>query len=118
VERAADAGASGAFSPESLRALLARAASTPPPSEVEQSLLELSSLEFPPLTLPAELPVLPLRNTLLSVGAVAPIQVGRASSLAALEAAQCSVHARAAYAARRDLTSRLRQVIALLPQAP
>jgi hypothetical protein len=31
VERAADAGATGALSPESLRALLARVASTPPP---------------------------------------------------------------------------------------
>lgn len=30
----------------------------------------------------------------------------------------CSVEARAAYAAQRDLTSRLRHVIALLPQSP
>jgi Lon protease-like protein len=88
VERAVDAGATGALTPESLRALLARVASTPPPQEVQQALLEASSLELQAIALPAELPVLPLRNTLLSVGAVAPILVGRASSLAALEAAQ------------------------------
>jgi Lon protease-like protein len=88
VERVAAAGATGALSPESLRALLARVASTPPPAEVQQSLLEASSLELQPLLLPAELPVVPLRNTLLAVGAVAPLLIGRASSLAALDAAQ------------------------------
>lgn len=82
------AGATGALSPESLRALLARVASTPPPAEVQQSLLEASSLQLPPIALPAELPVVPLRNTLLAVGATAPLMIGRASSLAALDAAQ------------------------------
>jgi len=79
VERVADAGATGALSPELLRSLLARAASTPPPPEVEQALLEASSLQLQPIALPAELPVVPLRNTLLAVGAAAPIMIGRSS---------------------------------------
>lgn len=103
VERAAEAGATGALSPESLRALLARVASTPPPAEVQQALLEASSLELQPLTLPAELPVVPLRNTLLAVGAAAPIMIGRPSSMAALDAARQSNGRIALFGQREEL---------------
>jgi Lon protease-like protein len=103
VERAAEAGATGALSAESLRALLARVTQTPPPPEVQQSLLEASSLVIAPLALPAELPVVPLRNTLLSVGSVAPIMIGRLSSLAALAAAQQSGQRIALFGQKQEL---------------
>jgi Lon protease-like protein len=73
---------------ETLRTLLQRAGSMRPP-EVDQALLEASGAPPPaPVDLPAELPVVPLRDTLLSVGALAPIMIGRASSSAAVQAAE------------------------------
>lgn len=55
---------------------------------VEAALVAAAARPLPTLELPAELPLIPLRNALLPVGTVAPIHVGRATSLAALSAAQ------------------------------
>jgi Lon protease-like protein len=85
VERAAQA---ANLTPEALKALLERHAKTPLPKEVEEALLAASQAPPPRVDLPPELPVVPVRNTLLSVGAIAPLHLGRASSLAALSAAQ------------------------------
>ena len=103
VERATTQLAPEALSPESLRALLGRLSSTPPPAEVQQAMLEASSVSVPLIALSAELPVVALRNTVLSVGAVAPIMIGRASSIAALEAAQKSDRRLALFAQKDEL---------------
>ena len=65
-----------------------RHSKTPLPKEVEEALLAASQAPQPSMDLPSELPVVPVRNTVLSVGALAPLMLGRASSLAALGAAQ------------------------------
>jgi Lon protease-like protein len=77
-----------ALPPEQLRALLERVANTPPPAEVLEALQRASSAPVPAVALPAELPLVPLRDTVLTVGAVAPIRIGRAASAAALDAAE------------------------------
>jgi Lon protease-like protein len=77
------------LSPETLRAMMEPHLSSPLPSEVQEALLAAAAEPQPreaPLVSP--LPLLPLRNAALAVGAVAPLSVGRAASLAAVEAAR------------------------------
>lgn len=77
------------LSPETLRALMEPHLSAPLPGEVQAALLAAATEEQPkeaPLASP--LPLLPLRGAVLAVGAVAPLNVGRAASLAAVEAAR------------------------------
>jgi Lon protease-like protein len=72
---------------ETLRALM----SSPLPQEVETSLQHAASLDTSvPFSLPPTLPVVPLRNAVLSVGSVAPLSIGRPSSIAAVQAAQAA----------------------------
>jgi Lon protease-like protein len=71
---------------ETLRALM----SSPLPQEVESSLQQAASLASAPLSLPPTLPAVPLRNAVLSVGSVAPLSIGRPSSIAAVHAAQAA----------------------------
>lgn len=94
LKSAVEAAAGPGLPPEQLRALLERVANTPPRAEVMEALQRATAAppraELAAVALPAELPVVPLRDTLLTVGAVAPIRIGRASSAAALNAAQSS----------------------------
>src|SRR5688572_2671350 len=77
-----------ALPPEQLKVLLERVANTPPSAEVLEALQRASAAPIPTVALPAELPLVPLRDTVLTVGAVAPIRIGRASSAAAVDAAE------------------------------
>ena len=71
-----------------LRALMQTHVPTPLPSEVERVWLDAVALPAPPLTaLAPRLPLLSLRNALLTPGSVVPLVVGRELSLAAVHAA-------------------------------
>jgi ATP-dependent Lon protease len=73
---------------ETLRALL-EPLSAPLPEEVVSILLEAASEEQPDhVAVESDVPLLPLRNALLAVGATAPLSIGRPASIAAVEAAQ------------------------------
>jgi ATP-dependent Lon protease len=62
---------------------------TPPPAEVLAALAHLAQQPLPePPALPADLPLLPLRNALLTAGAVAPLSISRPSTIAAVHAAR------------------------------
>jgi ATP-dependent Lon protease len=56
--------------------------------EVERAMVEAGARPVPRISLPADPPLVPLRNALLSVGAIAPIVVGREASIAAVHAAE------------------------------
>ena len=72
-------------SPEVIRTLAALHPSAPLPDKVQQALLATTAdARIEPVSIPALLPLLPLRNALLAVRSVAPLAVGRDSSLAAL----------------------------------
>lgn len=74
--------------PQTLRALMERHMSAPLPGEVQQALLAASSEEPPRgVHVTPSIPLLPLRNALLVPGAVAPLNIARAASIAAVEAA-------------------------------
>ena len=73
---------------ENLRELMQRHTQTPLPAAVEQALLaEASAAPKPVKKAPERLPLVPLRNSLLSVGAVAPLDLARPTSRAAVERA-------------------------------
>jgi Lon protease-like protein len=79
------------LSPETLRALMQRHLTTAPPEEVQRAMLAAAAEPLPKLTeMPRALPLIPLRNAMLAVGAVAPVMVGRATSIAAVETARRS----------------------------
>jgi hypothetical protein len=86
LKAAVEAKAAG-ISPAALRELMARHGAALEP-EVERAMVAAGTRPVPTLVLPAELPLVPLRNALLPVGAIAPIWVGRTASLAALGAAR------------------------------
>src|SRR5262249_47393428 len=82
---------------ETLQALMERNLGSPLPSEVQQALfreaqqaLSTAMPEQPAKAVSpdAPLPLLPLRNAVLPVGTVAPLNIGRATSIAAIQAAQ------------------------------
>jgi hypothetical protein len=73
------------LSAETLRTLM----SSPLPREVEQALVRAISSEMrDPVALASALPLLPLRNAVLSVGSFAPLSIGRPTSLAAVATAR------------------------------
>ena len=73
---------------ETLRALL-EPLGLQLPEEVKSILLAAAAAEQPAhSTVVSPLPLLPLRNAVLAVGAVAPLNIGRKSSIAAVEAAR------------------------------
>jgi Lon protease-like protein len=75
------------LSRENLRALLIPHLSTPLPREVEDAMLVASADKRSfPLTSP--LPLIPVRNAILAVGALAPLNIGRPTSIAAIESAR------------------------------
>src|SRR5262249_17761907 len=55
---------------------------------VQKAMLQAAQVPLPDPALPAVFPLIPLRNAVLAVGAVAPLSIGRPSSIAAVEAAQ------------------------------
>jgi Lon protease-like protein len=80
-----------ALTHEMVHALMQRHMAVPPPSEVQAALLAATRpalLAMPSLAAP--LPVLAVRNALLTQGAVAPFNIGRPASVAAIEAALAS----------------------------
>jgi Lon protease-like protein len=78
-----------AMTAEAVRELMSRNMSSPLPSEVQQALLSAMSADrAKEAPAPSPLPLVPLRAALLSVGAVAPLSIGRAASVAAVLAAQ------------------------------
>jgi Lon protease-like protein len=73
---------------ETLNALLEPHLSAPLPDPVQQALLG-APFDPPEVTeVPPLLPLLPIRNAVLAMGALAPFHIGRAASLAAIEAAR------------------------------
>jgi ATP-dependent Lon protease len=70
---------------EMLEALLQPHMSAPPPDGVKRALLAAMGEEPRPVELASPLPVLPVRNAVLTVGTVAPLMIGRPASLAALD---------------------------------
>jgi len=91
--------AESALSLETIRALM----STPLPREVEQALHEAASFDQrEPFSLPATLPLVPLRNALLTVGSVAPLSIGRPASIAAVQAARAAGGTLAVFSQKQD----------------
>lgn len=73
---------------EMLNALMQRHMAVPPPPEVQSALLTATRpLPVAMPSLDAALPLIAIRNALLTQGAVAPFNIGRPSSIAAIEAA-------------------------------
>lgn len=82
---------SAAAAADTLNALIAPHLSAPLLSEVQQALLSAMSRQettSEDASLPSTLPLLPLRNAVLTVGAVAPLNVGRPGTMAAVETAR------------------------------
>jgi Lon protease-like protein len=77
-------------SPEALRTLMAAHPNAPLPQQVIEALGAAAASKPAPAPIGGAtlLPMLPLRGAMLTPGAVAPISVGRPSSLAAVDAAQ------------------------------
>ena len=74
-----------------VRTLMAAHPNAPLPETVIEALFRATSAKpkMPsPLTSATSLPLVPLRGALITAGSVAPINVGRASSIAAVEAAR------------------------------
>jgi hypothetical protein len=88
--------------PETIRALLSGHPSAPLPREIEDAVLAAAASRPKPreIVAAAVLPVLPLRNTLLAVGAVAPLDIGRPSTLAAIACARALGDLMAAFSQR------------------
>jgi Lon protease-like protein len=85
-------------SPEAIRALMERHLTTPMPSEVQQALVAAAGApDSDVLSLDTPLPMVPIRNALLAAGAVAPFNVGRPASIAAVEAASSGAKALAMF---------------------
>jgi Lon protease-like protein len=90
--------------PELLRALISPHMSAALTSEVQEALLNAMSEETPKdISLSSPLPLVPLRNAVLAVGAVAPLNIGRASSIAAVEAARDGEKLLAVFAQKEDV---------------
>ena len=87
---------------EMIRELLGPHLSLPFPPEILQAAMAAAASDGPAanVVLPAALPLLPLRNALLTVGAVAPFSIGRPSSQAALAAARTTGDIIAVFAQR------------------
>jgi Lon protease-like protein len=76
-------------SPETIRAMAALHPSAPVPAQVVEALVSVTAdMRTESIELPPRLPLLPMRNALLSAGTAVPVNVGRVSSLAAVAAAQ------------------------------
>lgn len=81
------------LSPEALRALMDRTRNLPLPDAVIRavqaaSLDEESSAKLAPISPDAVLPIVPVRNAVLTVGSIAPLGIGRPTSVAAVRAAE------------------------------
>jgi hypothetical protein len=88
--------------PEMIRTLMAGHPSAPLPREIEEAMLKAAATKGSPRTIDAAaiLPVLPLRNAMLAVGAVAPFDIGRPSTLAAIADARANCGLMAAFSQR------------------
>jgi Lon protease-like protein len=72
-------------SPETLRALMR----LPLPTEVERALVQAASADDRgTLSYTSPLPLVPVRNALLAAGAIAPLNIGRPATIAAIDAAR------------------------------
>jgi len=91
-------------SPELLRALMQRHMTSPIPDELLAALRSAAQVRATTgdLALPPTLPVVPTRNALLTAGAVAPFQIGRASSIAAIDAARAGSGVLAMFAQKSE----------------
>lgn len=83
-----------------VRALLLPHLAMPLPAEVERALVEAAARVPDAFELPAELPLLPVRNAVLTPGSVAPLNIGRPSSIAAIRAAGAGEKAIAIFSQR------------------
>jgi len=80
-------------SPEALRELMDRNRNLPLPEAVIRAvqaaaLHEANAAQVPPILPDAVFPVVPVRNALLTAGSVAPLGIGRPTSVAAVRAAE------------------------------
>jgi Lon protease-like protein len=92
---------------EAIRTLMAGHPSAPLPREIEEALLKAAASRPPPRTIEtiATLPVLPLRNAMLAVGAVAPFDIGRPSTLEAIADARANHGGLMAAFSQRDASN-------------
>lgn len=95
VDAQSDASGASAATPASaapslklLRALADPHLATPLPPEVLQALHSASAQPKEAIALPELLPIIPVRNALLAAGSTVPLNIGRPSSLAAVQAAE------------------------------
>jgi Lon protease-like protein len=79
--------------PKALEALMQAHPNAPLPGEVMEAVVAAAEDAGGPVPLDAPLPTVPVRNAMLARGAVAPLHVGRASSIAAIEAARAGRNA-------------------------
>lgn len=88
---------------ETLRALLAPFLGMAVPREVEDALVGAwSDTNRTPISVEQPLPLLAIRNAVLVVGSVAPLNIGRPASIAAIDAAKSGAGALAVFAQRND----------------
>jgi Lon protease-like protein len=89
---------------ETLRALLAPYLGMAVPREIEDALVAAWGDEGRgPISLEAPLPLLAVRNAVLVVGSVAPLNIGRPASIAAVDAAKSGAGLLAVFAQRSDV---------------
>jgi Lon protease-like protein len=79
--------------PKAIEALMQAHPNAPLPGEVVDALVAAAEDTDGPVPLDAPLPIVPVPNAMLARGAVAPLHIGRASTIAAIEAARAGTNA-------------------------
>lgn len=93
------------MTPEALRALMERQLGEPLPAPVEKALLAAAGERDDGIfSVDAPIPMVPIRNAMLTRGAVAPIGIGRPRSFAAVEEARAGARTLVTFA-QRDATN-------------
>jgi hypothetical protein len=90
---------------ENVHTLMQRHMAVPPPAEVLEALHQAAQRDVVPLpALDVPKPVLAVRNALLTRGAVAPFQIARPASVAAIQVALAGDHTLVVFAQRNETT--------------
>jgi Lon protease-like protein len=97
------------LSPEALRALMEKNKSEPPPEVVVEAIRKAAleaqgATPFAPIASGSVLPVVPVRNAVVTVGSIAPLGIGRPASVAAVRASERSDGVIALFTQREETT--------------
>ena len=87
---------------QALQALIAQQLTTPLPQDIERAVLAAAGESATAVAYGSQLPIIPLRNALLPPGTVAPLQVGRQSTLRAVAAAAAGPSVLAIFSQQRE----------------